>query len=84
MVRKPAKGQLGNARMLPGGEFYNQGQAAIDRLLRYGAISGRTYWAVIKKKKIGEEILQKNVFSHHPYPDNITFQSTSCSDTVRS
>ena len=62
--------------MLPGDEFYNQGQAVISRLLREGAISDRTYWAVVGNRKIGEEILQKNVFSHHLYADNITFQST--------
>jgi len=61
--------------MLPGDEFYNQGQAVISRLLREGAISDRTYWAVVGNRKIGEEILQKNVFSHHLY-GNITFQST--------
>jgi hypothetical protein len=62
--------------MLPGGEFYNQGQAVISRLLREGAISDLTYWAVVGNGEIGEEILQKNVFSHHLYADNITFQST--------
>jgi hypothetical protein len=59
--------------MLPGDEFYNQGQAIISRLLREGAISDSTYRAVVGNKKIGEEILQKNVFSHHFFANNITF-----------
>jgi len=62
--------------MLTQGKFYKQGEAIISRLLREGAISDRTYWAVVGNRKIGEEILQKNVFFHHLYADNITFQST--------
>jgi hypothetical protein len=62
--------------MLPGDEFYDQGQAIIGRLLREGAISDTNYWAAVGNRRIGEEILQKIVFSHHLYADNITFQST--------
>ena len=71
-----AKGQLKIAGMLPQGKFYKQGKAVISRLLREGAISDSTYWAIVGNEEIGEEMLQKNVFSHHFYADIITFQST--------
>jgi hypothetical protein len=71
-----ARDQLKIARMLPKGEFYKQGHAIIDVLLNESAISYPAYWAIVGNDKIGEEMLQKNVFSHHFYADEITFQST--------
>jgi hypothetical protein len=68
-----AEGQLGIAGMLPRDEFHNQGKAIISRLLREDAISNSTYQAVVGNKKIGEEMLQKNVFPHHFYANNIAF-----------
>jgi hypothetical protein len=62
--------------MLPKGKFYDQGKAIISRLLREGAISNRTYWDIVGNREIGEEMLQKNVFSHHFYANVISFQST--------
>ena len=72
-----AKGQLKIAGILPEGEFYKQGKAVINKLLKESAISDRTYWSIVGDEKIGEEMLQKNVFSHHFYADDdLTFQST--------
>jgi hypothetical protein len=61
--------------MLPEGKFYKQGKAIISRLLKESAISDRTYRDIVGDENIGEEILQKNVFSQHLYADDITFQS---------
>jgi hypothetical protein len=71
-----AKGQLGAAEMLPGGKFYKQGRVIISKLLKENAIPDYTYWAAVEDNEIGEKMLQKNVFSHHFYADNVTFQST--------
>ncbi|KAI9770608.1 MAG: hypothetical protein M1840_003200 [Geoglossum simile] len=71
-----AKHQLRIAGMLPRGECYKQGKVVIGNLLKEGTISDDTYWAVVGDNKIGEKMLQKKVFSHHFYADNITFQST--------
>src|SRR4051812_39751935 len=62
--------------MLPEGKFYKQGKAIITKLLKEGVISDRTYWATVGNEEIGEEVLQKNVFSHHFLADDFTFQST--------
>lgn len=62
--------------MSPEGKFYEQGKAIISRLLKEGAISNRTYWDIVENEEIGEEMLQRNVFSHHFDADCITFQST--------
>ncbi|KAI9782085.1 MAG: hypothetical protein M1839_005431 [Geoglossum umbratile] len=62
--------------MLPGGEFHKQGKAIISKLLKENVISNYTYWTTVGDDKIGEEMLQKNVFSYHFSAGNVTFQST--------
>ena len=64
------------AEISPQGKFYKQGKAVISELLKEGAISSHTYWKIVGNKEIGEEMLQKNVFSHHFQGNYITFQST--------
>jgi hypothetical protein len=75
VVLKEAERHLKIAGVVPEGKFHKQGKAVIGRLLREGAISNRTYWDLVENE-VGEEMLQKNVFSHCFYGDYITFQST--------
>ncbi|KAI9781738.1 MAG: hypothetical protein M1839_005731 [Geoglossum umbratile] len=68
--------QLQSARMLPGDEFYKQGKAIINKLLKENAIPNYTYWAMVGDNAIGDRMLQTNIFSHHFDANNVTFQST--------
>jgi hypothetical protein len=71
-----ADGQLKIAGIMPEGRFYKQGGTIVNKLLKEGAISYRAYCAMVGNEEIGEEMLQKNVFSHHfTAANNITFQS---------
>jgi len=69
-------GQFRVAGMQPRGKFYKQGKTIISKLLKENAISDYTYWAAAEDDEIGEKMLQGNVFSHHFYANNVTFQST--------
>jgi hypothetical protein len=71
-----ASSELEAAGMLPRDEFYKQGKVIISKLLKENAIPYHAYRAVVGDNKIGEKILQRNVFLHHFYANNVTFQLT--------
>jgi hypothetical protein len=71
-----ASSELKAAGMLPRDEFYKQRKVIISKLLKENAIPYHAYRAVVGDNEIGKKMLQRNVFSHHFYANNITFQST--------
>ena len=70
-----ASRQLKIAGMLPHGPNHANGSRVIRELLRKGSISEYAYFDLVDDK-VGEKLLEANVFADHFNSGQITFQST--------
>ena len=67
--------QLKTAEVLSGCRYYKDGAGIINELLKKGFISKKTYYDLVGIK-IGDKLLETNVFAFHISSGEITFQST--------
>src|SRR4051794_26504247 len=67
--------QLDAAGILPGSQYHEQGAAVIAKLLEKGALSQNEYIA-LTRRKVGDKLLEANVFAFHFTSQLVTFQST--------
>ena len=74
MFRK-VEGQLKSAGILPDHSYHKEGAKIVRELLKKGSISERTYNSLVGSK-IGDALLQTNVFAFSFESGEVTFQST--------
>src|SRR5438067_692541 len=72
---REASAQIAYAKMAFDGEYRKEGAAIVSELLKKGSICGDAYYRLVGRK-IGAELLSKNVFALHFDSDEVTFQST--------
>jgi hypothetical protein len=69
-----AKSQLTSAEILPDDRYHKEGAAIICKLLK-GSISDDVYFKLVGRK-VGNRLLETNVFALHFNSGQINFQST--------
>ena len=70
-----ALAELDVAGILPGSRYHEQGAAVISALIKKGSMSKSDY-TTLAGRKIGDELLEANVFAFHFRSRQVTFQST--------
>ncbi len=70
-----AESQLKIAEILPEYRYHKEGEAVVRELLKKGSISAPRYFKLVGSK-VGEKLLETNVFAFHINSRQITFQSS--------